>query len=41
MFLRAKDMQALMHLAAEMKMKTMGEVIELSKTLQALRAHKR
>ena len=40
MFLKAKDMQALMRLAAEMKMKTMGEVIELSKTLQAIKAHK-
>lgn len=40
MLLKAKDMQALMRLATEMKMKTMGEVVELSKTLQAIKAHK-
>lgn len=38
MFLKAKDMQALMSLAIEMKMKTMGEVVELSKTLQTMKS---
>ena len=40
MFLKAKDMQALMRLAAEMKMQTIGEAMELFKTLQAINAHK-
>lgn len=40
MFLKAKDMQALIRLAAERKMKTMGEVVELSKTLQAIKVYK-
>lgn len=39
MFLRAKDMQAFMRLAATMKMRTMGEAMELFKTLQAIKAH--
>lgn len=40
MFLKSKDMQAFMRLAVVMKMQTMGEAIQLFKTLQAIKAHK-
>ena len=40
MFLRAKDMLALIQLAKAMKMQTVGEAMQLLKTLQALQAHK-
>jgi hypothetical protein len=39
MFLKAKDMQALIRLAQSMKMETIGEAMMLLKTLQALKAH--
>ena len=40
MFLKAKDMQALMRLATEMKMQTVGEAMTLLKTLQSLQTYK-
>lgn len=40
MFLRAKDMVALLQLATTMKMQTVGEAMTLLKTLQSLQAYK-
>lgn len=40
MFLRAKDMMTLMAFASMMGVTTMGEAMELFKTLQAIKAHK-
>ena len=39
MFLKAKEMQAWIIIAQSMGVKTIGEAIELFKTLQALKAH--
>jgi len=39
MFLRAKEMQAWIIIAQSMGIKTIGEAIELFRTLQALKAH--
>ena len=40
MFLKSKDMLALIAFASMMGVKTMGEAMELFKTLQAIKAHK-
>lgn len=41
MFLKSKDMFAWMQIAKSMGITTMGEAIELFKTLQAIKAHTR
>ena len=41
MFLKSKDMLTLIAFASMMGAKTMGEAMELFKTLQMLKAHKK